>query len=184
MAGSRRLGAAALGRAAVVGSAAVVGLAPWGGTELTAPGRPSIEVTATPCRHGPPLSRPVAGEVTGFALRWPGQQYGALWITGDTVLYPGVRQVAERLTVGTMVLHLGAVRFGLTGPLRYTMTAADGVELCTLVKAHTVVPVHYEGRGHFTEGRAAVEAAFTAAGDPVRHSLHWLTPGTFTPLPV
>ncbi|WJK39845.1 MBL fold metallo-hydrolase [Solwaraspora sp. WMMA2056] len=184
MAGSRRLGAAGSGSASAVGSASVVGLAPWVGTELAAPGRPTIEVTATPGRHGPPLSRPVAGEVTGFALHWPGQRYGVLWITGDTVLYPGVRQVAQRLTVGTMVLHLGAVRFGLTGPLRYTMSAADGVELCTLVQANTVVPVHYEGWGHFTEGRAAVEAAFTDAPDPVRHSLHWLTPGVATPLPV
>ncbi|MDG4767044.1 MBL fold metallo-hydrolase [Solwaraspora sp. WMMD406] len=190
MAGSRRLGAAALGRVAVVGSGpvvstgSVVGLAPWGGTELTAPGRPTVEVTATPCRHGPPLSRPVAGEVTGFALRWPGQRYGVLWITGDTVLYPGVRQVAQRFPIGTMVLHLGAVRFGLTGPLRYTMTAADGVELCALVEARTVVPVHYEGWDHFTEGRAAVEAAFTVAPEPVRRSLRWLTPGTATPLPV
>jgi L-ascorbate metabolism protein UlaG (beta-lactamase superfamily) len=171
VAGARRLGRPA------------TGLRPWHSTELTAPGRPAIQVTATPCRHGPPLSRPVAGAVTGFALRWQGQRHGALWITGDTVLYRGVRQVAERFTIGTTVLHLGAVRFGLTGPLRYTMTATDGAELCALVKAHTVVPVHYEGWGHFTEGRSAIEAAFAAGPDPVRRSLHWLTPGVATPLP-
>ena len=34
------------------------GLDPWATTMLDAPGMPSIEVTATPCRHGPPLSRP------------------------------------------------------------------------------------------------------------------------------
>jgi L-ascorbate metabolism protein UlaG (beta-lactamase superfamily) len=172
VAGSRRLGAHA------------TGLGPWRTTELTAPGRPTIEVTATPCRHGPPLSRPVAGEVTGFVLRWTGQQHGPLWITGDTVLYPGVREVADRFTIGTTVLHLGAVRFGLTGPLRYTMTAADGAELCELVKAHTVLPVHYEGWGHFSEGRPAVEAAFAAAPAPVRQSLRWLTPGEATSVTV
>ncbi|GIJ80176.1 L-ascorbate metabolism protein UlaG, beta-lactamase superfamily [Micromonospora phaseoli] len=168
VAGGRRLG----GRA--------VGLGAWQGTELTAPGRPTIEVTATPCRHGPPLSRPVAGEVTGFVLRWEGQRHGRLWITGDTVLYPGVRQVADRFAIGTMVLHLGAVQFGLTGPLRFTMTATDGAELCALVKAHTVLPVHYEGWGHFTEGRAAIEAAFAVAPGRVRESLRWLAPGTAT----
>ncbi|WBB53544.1 MBL fold metallo-hydrolase [Verrucosispora sp. WMMD573] len=168
VAGGRRLGAAA------------TGLAPWQHTTLTAPGRPTIEVIATPCRHGPPLSRPVVGEVTGFVLRWPGQRHGPLWITGDTVLYDGVRQVADRFAIGTVVLHLGAVRFGLTGPLRYTMTAAEGAELCGLLKAHTVLPVHYEGWGHFREGRPAIEAAFAAAPSPVRESLHWLTPGTAT----
>ncbi|RKN51178.1 MBL fold metallo-hydrolase [Micromonospora endolithica] len=172
VAGGRRLGGSP------------TGLRPWQGTELAAPGRPTIEVTATPCRHGPPLSRPVAGEVTGFVLRWPGQRYGALWITGDTVVHPGVRQVADRFTVGTMVLHLGAVRFGLTGPLRYTMTAAEGAQLCARVKAHTVLPVHYEGWSHFTEGRSAIETAFAAAPGPVRESLRWLTPGTAESLAV
>jgi hypothetical protein len=38
-------------------------------TRLEKPGRPAIEVTATPCRHGPPLSRPIVGDVIGFALR-------------------------------------------------------------------------------------------------------------------
>ena len=91
-----------------------------------------------------------------------------------------VRQVAERFTVGTIVLHLGAVRFGLTGPLHYTMTATDGAELCTLTRAHTVVPAHYEGWGHFTEGRSEIEAAFAVAPDPARNSLRWLTSGVAT----
>ena len=73
------------------------GLAPWATTRLEAPGRPPIEVTATPCRHGPPLSRPIVGDVIGFALRWEGQEHGVLWISGDTVLYDGVREVADRL---------------------------------------------------------------------------------------
>jgi hypothetical protein len=36
------------------------GLQPWATTLLKAPGRPTIQITATPCRHGPPLSRPIA----------------------------------------------------------------------------------------------------------------------------
>jgi hypothetical protein len=61
--------------------------------------------------HGPPLSRLLTGDVTGFALRWDGQRDGVLWISGDTVLYDAVRQVADRLRVGTALLHLGGVRF-------------------------------------------------------------------------
>ena len=103
-----------------------IGLVPWATHRLEAPGRPAIEVSATPCRHGPPLSRPIVGDVIGFALAWEGQEHGVLWISGDTVLYDGVREVARRLDVDLAVLHLGAVRFGLTGPIRYSMTAHDG----------------------------------------------------------
>src|SRR4051794_4435816 len=133
------------------------GLEPWQVTRLTSPGRPAIEVTATPCRHGPPLSHPIVGDVVGFALRWDGQVHGALWISGDTVLYDGVRQVAERVQVGTALLHLGGVRFPVTGPLRYTMTAHEAVELIGLLHPHVAVPIHYEGWGHFREGRDAIE---------------------------
>src|SRR6476659_9504826 len=73
------------------------GLENWASTTLEAPGKPSIEVTATPCRHGPPLSRPIVGDVIGFALRWDGQEGGELWISGGTVLCARVRDVADRL---------------------------------------------------------------------------------------
>jgi L-ascorbate metabolism protein UlaG (beta-lactamase superfamily) len=94
------------------------GLEPWQTTRLEAeshPPRPAIEITATPCRHGPPLSHPIVGDVTGFALRWEGQEDGVLWISGDTVLYDGVREVADRVQVGTALLHLGGVRFPISG---------------------------------------------------------------------
>jgi len=45
------------------------GLEPWATTQLEAPGRTVLEIIATPCRHGPPLARSIAGEVIGFALR-------------------------------------------------------------------------------------------------------------------
>jgi L-ascorbate metabolism protein UlaG (beta-lactamase superfamily) len=74
-----------------------------------------------------------------------------------TVLYDGVRQVANRLDVDTALLHLGGVRFPVSGPVRYTMTAEDAVELCRVMRARTVIPVHYEGWKHFRQGREAIE---------------------------
>jgi L-ascorbate metabolism protein UlaG (beta-lactamase superfamily) len=153
------------------------GLAPWASTRLEAADRPPLEVTATPCRHGPPLSRPLAGAVVGFAIRWDGQEHGALWISGDTVLYGGVRQVADRLRVGTALIHLGGVQFPITGPVRYTMTARDAVELCTLLEPRTVIPIHYEGWGHFQEGRDEIDRTFAAAPGDLRSRVRWLPLG-------
>jgi L-ascorbate metabolism protein UlaG (beta-lactamase superfamily) len=153
------------------------GLTPWQTTVLEAPGRPAIEVTATPCRHGPPLSHALVGDVIGFALRWDGQEHGVLWISGDTVLYDGVRQVADRLTVDTAILHLGGVQFPITGPLRYTMTARDAVELCGLVRPRVAIPIHYEGWKHFKQGRDAIERELATAPPDVRQRFRWLPIG-------
>ena len=168
VAGAGRLGGGALG------------LEPWATTRLEAPDRPTIEVTATPCRHGPPASTPIVGHVVGFALRWEGQAHGDVWFSGDTVLYPGVRAVADRLDVGTALLHLGGVRFPVTGPIRYTMTAEDGVELCRLLRPQTAIPVHYEGWSHFQQDRAAMDEVFAAAPPEVRAALRWLSIGAAT----
>jgi L-ascorbate metabolism protein UlaG (beta-lactamase superfamily) len=153
------------------------GLEAWGTTRLEAPGRPSIEITATPCRHGPPLSHALVGDVIGFALGWEGQRHGMLWISGDTVLYDGVRHVADRLEVDIAVLHLGGVQFPVTGPVRYTMTAKDAVELCRLIRPRTAIPLHYEGWKHFKEGREAIEREFALAPEDIRARIRWLPIG-------
>jgi L-ascorbate metabolism protein UlaG (beta-lactamase superfamily) len=165
VAGARRLGGSARG------------LEPWAGTRLEAEGREAIEITATPCRHGPPLLVRFSGDAIGFALAWEGQEHGVLWISGDTVLYDGVREVADRLEVGVAVLHLGGARFPVTGPLRYTMTAAEAVELCGLVRPRTVFPIHYEGWKHLHEGRDAIEREFAGAPEELRDSVRWLPIG-------
>jgi L-ascorbate metabolism protein UlaG (beta-lactamase superfamily) len=163
--GARRLGAGARG------------LEPWRTTRLEAPDRPAIDITATPCRHGPPLSHPIVGDVIGFALRWEGQEDGVLWISGDTVLYDGVREVADRLEVDTALLHLGGVRFAVSGPLRYTMTARDAVELCELVRPRAAIPIHYEGWKHFRQGREAIEAELATAPPDIGRRFRWLPIG-------
>jgi L-ascorbate metabolism protein UlaG (beta-lactamase superfamily) len=154
-----------------------VGLRPWQSFQLSRPGRPTVEITATPARHGPPLSRPIVGEVVGFALAWPGQRHGVLWISGDTVLFAGVRAVARRFAVGAAILHLGGVRFPVSGPVRYSMTGAQAVRVCELMGPHTAIPVHYEGWAHFRQGRPEVERAFADAPPDVRERLQWLTIG-------
>ena len=146
----------------------VRGLDPWEVTRVDAPAKPTIEVTATPCRHGPPLSRPIAGHVIGFALRWDAEHKGVVWVSGDTVLYHGVREVAERVDVDVAIIHMGQVQFPMTGPLRYSMTARDAVELCRTLRPRVAIPVHYEGWSHFHEGRDAIEREISSAPTDLR----------------
>ncbi|MFI0374103.1 MBL fold metallo-hydrolase [Actinomadura sp. 1N219] len=153
------------------------GLRPGHTHHLHSPDKPTITITATPCRHGPPLSRPITGDVIGFALTWPEQRHGPLWITGDTVLYPAVRETAAALRPGTVLLHLGGVRFPQTGPLHYTMTAAHALTLLDTITPTTVLPVHYEGWRHFRETRDHITATLDTAPAAATRPFTWLPTG-------
>jgi L-ascorbate metabolism protein UlaG (beta-lactamase superfamily) len=157
-----------------------IGLAPWASTTLTARGRPALTITATPARHGPPLSRPVVGQAVGFALHREvtPPEAAAVWFTGDTVMYRGLREVAARLRVDVAVVHLGAVRFRSTGPVRFTLDAAEAADLTLLARPRVVVPVHYEGWSHFRQDRAGDARRFDAAG--LTDRVRWLELGTPT----
>jgi len=164
--GARRLGGGARG------------LAAGETTVLVGDGeRPSLSVTATPARHGPPLSRRIVGDVVGFALRRSETESVFLWITGDTVLFGPLRQVAASLAVDVALVHVGGVRFGITGPLRYTMTGRDAVSLIGALRPRVAVPVHYEGWSHFADGPDGLDAAIAAAPDDVRSRIRRLTVG-------
>ncbi|WP_059016573.1 MBL fold metallo-hydrolase [Mycobacterium sp. M26] len=156
----------------------VRGLQNWESTTLSAPGRKSLTVTATPARHGPKFSRPIAGKVIGFALHRDGDDAAALWMSGDSVLFDGLREVAQRFPVEVALLHLGGVRFWFTGPVRFTMTADEAVELIRLMRPTVAVPVHYEGWTHFREPESVLRQ--TLSNSEVADRIRWLRPGVAT----
>lgn len=164
--GARRLGSGAVGLTA-------------GDTHvLEAPGRPTLTITATPARHGPRFSHPIVGDAVGFAIRVEGSDDVAVWVSGDTVMFDALREAIDRMDVDIAVLHLGAVKFGVTGPVHFTFNTTEAVEVVDLLKPRVVVPVHYEGWSHFRENRDVFEPALADTGADVR----WLTPGTATPV--
>jgi L-ascorbate metabolism protein UlaG (beta-lactamase superfamily) len=147
-----------------------VGLEPWEATELRGSARP-LRVTATPARHGPAhLDR---GPVIGFVLE--AADAAPIYVSGDTVWYEGIAEVARRFTVGTAILFMGAAKVAAVGPWPLTLTTADAVEAARAFGNATIVPLHFEGWEHFSETRADVEAAFTQAGLASR--LRWPEPG-------
>jgi L-ascorbate metabolism protein UlaG (beta-lactamase superfamily) len=154
------------------------GLKPFEAVELRV-GQTPVLVTATPARHGPPLSLPLVGPVIGFVLEWDGQRHGAVYVSGDTVWYPGTAEVAKRFKIGTAFLHLGAA--GFLG-LRFTMDAAEGAKAARALDAKTVIPIHAEGWTHFLEPAARIQPTFERAG--LGDRLRTLKPGVRTALEV
>jgi L-ascorbate metabolism protein UlaG (beta-lactamase superfamily) len=149
------------------------GLAAGSTTVLTAPGRTPLRITATPCRHGPPLTLPLVGPVIGFALSLGDTDRTGVWITGDTVMHAALREAARGLRPDVAIVHIGLVKFPLTGPITYTMDAADAVELIGLADPGAVVPVHVEGWSHFSEQEDEAERVFAASDPDIRDRIRW-----------
>jgi L-ascorbate metabolism protein UlaG (beta-lactamase superfamily) len=163
VAGAKRLG----GRAE--------GLDPWDETTLTRDGR-TLRITATPARHGPAGIEPFAGDVIGFVIAAQDDPVRPIYVTGDTVWYDGVAEVARRFPAGTVLLFAGAAQ--TRGPFHLTMDTNDAIDTAHAFADATIVPVHHEGWAHFTQGRGELEKSFTALGLGGR--LQWLEPGVAT----
>jgi L-ascorbate metabolism protein UlaG (beta-lactamase superfamily) len=148
------------------------GLAPWGRTTLADRAGGTLRLTATPARHGP--AQVERGPVIGFVLERDGEA-GAVYLSGDTVWYEGVAEVAARFRVRTAVLFLGAARVAAVGDWPLTFTAEGAVEAARAFAGASVVPLHFEGWEHFSESRVEVEAAFARAG--LGDRLRWPVPG-------
>jgi uncharacterized protein (TIGR02246 family) len=161
-----RAGAARLG-----GNSA--GLDPWESLELPAPDGRALRITATPARHGPAGGD--RGPVIGFVLRRADAPQRAVYVSGDTVWYEGVAEIARRFPVEVAVLFAGAARLYAIGPRHLTFTAGETVEAARAFAGAAIVPLHFEGWEHLSESRREIEAAFAEAG--LSHRLRWPTAG-------
>ncbi len=140
------------------------GVATWETVDLNGADGLHVHVTATPARHGPRELEKVAGDVTGWIIEWDGQRRGALYVSGDTVLFEELQEIPQRYQIGTALFHFGAAHFDVFGPAYLTFTAAEGARFAKALGEAIIIPIHYEGWAFFTKGRAEIEQAFATAG--------------------
>jgi L-ascorbate metabolism protein UlaG (beta-lactamase superfamily) len=147
------------------------GLAPWQSVELKMRDGGAVRVTATPARHGPAGIEPFAGDVVGFVLEADGAP--TVYVTGDTVWYDGVAEVARRFKVGIVLLFAGSAQ--TRGPFNLTMNVNDAIETAHAFPQAAIVPVHCDGWAHFTQDRDDIVSSFKALSLTPR--LRLLEPG-------
>jgi L-ascorbate metabolism protein UlaG (beta-lactamase superfamily) len=140
------------------------GLEPWSTIDLDRPDGATVTVTATPAQHGPDGSEDVMGPVVGFLLDGPGLE--TVYVSGDNASLDVVREIAERAGgVDVAVLFAGAVQVPYRFDCAYLTLSSDrAAEAAKLLGARAVVPVHFEGWQHFTQGADALRAAFAGNG--------------------
>ena len=115
--------------------------------------------------------------MVGFALGWEARPHGTLRITGDTVLYDGVRQVADRLQVDTALLHLGCLRFPVTGPGALQHDRPGGRPAVPPGPPPHRHPRPLRRLDHFRQGRRAIKQQFEQAPADIGRRLQWLPIG-------
>jgi L-ascorbate metabolism protein UlaG (beta-lactamase superfamily) len=141
-----------------------IGLAPWQRIEVPARRGDPVTVTALPAQHGPDGSDPVMGQVIGFMLS--GAALGSVYVSGDNASLDVVRAIVERCgQVEVAVLFAGAVQLAHRFDGAYLTLSSDrAAEAARILGARAVIPVHYEGWSHFTQGADSLRAAFAGNG--------------------
>ena len=136
------------------------GLEPWRSVDLLAPDKGSLRVTATPARHGPVGIEPLSGDVIGFVLTV--NDGPAIYVSGDTVWYEGIAEVARRFDVKVAILFTGSAQ--PRGSFHMTMDSNDAIEAAHAFSEATLFAVHNEGWGHFKESQEELANSFSVVG--------------------
>jgi len=137
-------------------------LATWESTEMRRDGW-TLRITSTPGTHGPGLMARVLPDVMGSVYELYRGDVASeaslvhrLWVSGDTLRRPFLREVVERHgPLDAAVLHLGGTR--VLG-LLVTMDARQGADVVQMLEPGVTVPVHYDdytvfrsSLGHFVD---------------------------------
>jgi len=154
----------------------VKGMEPWQTISINAPSGDEITITATPARHGPADVEKLAGEVTGFIITINGDKDSGIYLTGDTVFYQGVTEVAGRFKPKYVFVFAGAAK--PRTPFSLTMDSNDVVDTAAAFPDAMIIPVHYEGWSHYSEGKDLLAGSFGALG--IADRLKILVPGIST----
>jgi L-ascorbate metabolism protein UlaG (beta-lactamase superfamily) len=152
------------------------GFAPWEVTEVAGKNGHALTITATPARHGPAGIEPLSGDVIGFVVssNKPGSR--SVYISGDTVWFDGVAEVAKRFKAGVVLPFAGAAQ--TRGPFHLTMDTNDAIETARAFPDAVIVPVHTDGWAHFRQSAGDLRASFDTLGFGSR--LKILQPGVAT----
>ncbi|GAB3770011.1 hypothetical protein GCM10028818_07090 [Spirosoma horti] len=135
-----------------------------------------LDITATPARHSPAGTEKIQGDVTGFLLSIKGEQEADIYLTGDTVYYEGIAEVADRYNPAYVFIFAGAAQ--TRDPFNVTMGTNDGLDTALAFPNATIIPLHYEGWKHYTQNKKDLQRAYQVLGIDQRLTI--LAPGTET----
>ena len=157
----------------------VTGLNEWETVHIATDKVPGLRITATPCQHAPTHEQTkISGHVIGFMIEWEGQQNGTLYVSGDTVYFDGIEEIAKRFKVHTAVLHVGKAGFPAINYMPLTFTTEMAIQTVRLMNVVKFIPTHFQGWTHFNEQPEYLYDQVTHSD--IKEKLVWLQPGSPT----
>jgi L-ascorbate metabolism protein UlaG (beta-lactamase superfamily) len=141
----------------------VIGMEPWSEVELPSTRGGSVKVTAVHAQHGPDDSDDIQGPVLGFVLSAPDAE--EIYVSGDNASRDVVRTIVERTgQIEIAILNAGAVQLSKFDGAYLTLSADHAADVARILGARVVIPLHFEGWSHFTQGADELAAAFSGNG--------------------
>lgn len=134
------------------------GMEPWSTQRVG-----DVVVSAVPALHGPPGCEPEVGEVIGFVLS---DGASRVYISGDNASVEVAAEITERAgPIDVAVLFAGAVQIPeILGGAYLTLSSDRAAQVAETLGAEVVIPLHFEGWTHFTQGGDALRASFAGYG--------------------
>lgn len=160
------------------------GFKAWEKTIIPLPNQGQLSITAVPAQHHPFwLPQFFAGEVIGFMLEHQPSNR-TIYITGDTVYFKGIKQVAQNFpSIDVALIHVGSaeIRY-LTAFGKYTMNAKGFVQTVQTVQPSIAIPIHNDGWSHFYENDDGIRQELSKQSQTIQDKVLFLEKGQATSL--
>ncbi len=145
----------------------ITGLDNWESYNISTSKIAGLKIIATPAQHHPWwVPEFLSGKVIGFVIEFEGQDNGVIYISGDSVYFKGINEIAKRFKIDVGIFHVGSVQFRyLTGFGQYTMDSTDLLKSVYVLNPNKIIPIHLKGWSHFKEKESELKKAI--ASNPV-----------------
>lgn len=151
-----------------------IALPNWSHVDLDRPDGGTLRITGVPAQHGPDNTEHLVGEVTGFVIT--GKGIPTIYVSGDNASLSVVVSVSQRFpSIDISIVFCGAARTPLLGDANLTLGSEEAAMAAQILGSDVVIPVHFEGWMHFTEGEELLQTAFEKS--QLDNCLHLLKPG-------
>ena len=119
-----------------------------------------IQIFRTGGQHGTGEIGKKMGIVSGYVLKAEGEP--VLYVAGDTIWCPEVKEALQTYRPGVVVLYSGAASFLTGGPI--TMNVDDVIAVCREIPSAKVIVIHMETLTHCLLSRAELQERLDQEG--------------------